>query len=425
MLDIKFIRENVDLVKEAARKKHIIFDAAKLLEYDDLRLKVLKEVEEMRAKQNAANDGIAAIQDSTQKQAAAGEMKKLKTELAAKVEELRKVNNSWKELMLQTPNIPHISVPEGESEAQNVEIRNWGEIPDFKKNGFEPKSHIELMQNLGIVEFERGTKVAGFRGYFLKGDAALLQMAILQFVFEKIAKDGFLAFVAPSMVREEGFIGTGWLPQGKDEIYSTQDNMYLSGTAEVPMMALHKDEILKAEDLPIKYVAISPCFRREAGSHGKDTKGLMRVHEFMKIEQVVLCEADHEESVKWHETITENAEKILRELNMPYRVVVVCGGDLGLGQVKKYDIETWVPSENKYRETHSSSYFHDFQTRRLGIRYHDKNGKLRFAHSLNNTAIALPRFLIPIIENCQQADGSILAPEALRKYIGKDVIGKK
>lgn len=422
MLDIKFIRENVDLVKEAARKKHVIFDAAKLLEYDDLRLKVLKEVEEMRAKQNAANDGIAAIQDSIQKQAAVEEMKKLKTELTAKVEELRKINDIWKELMLQTPNIPHVSVPEGENEAQNVEIRNWGEVPDFKKKGFEPKSHIELMHNLGIVEFERGTKVAGFRGYFLKGDAALLQMAVLQFVFEKIAKEGFLTFIAPSMVREDGFIGTGWLPQGKDEIYSTQDNMYLSGTAEVPMMALHKDEILKAEDLPIKYVAFSPCFRREAGSHGKDTKGLMRVHEFIKIEQVVLCEADHEESVKWHEAVTENAEKILRELNMPYRVVVICGGDLGLGQVKKYDIETWVPSENKYRETHSSSYFHDFQTRRLGIRYHDKNGKLRFAHSLNNTAIALPRFLIPIIENCQQADGSILIPEVLRKYIGKEKI---
>jgi len=422
MLDIKFIRENADLIKEAARKKHVKFDVRELLAADEKRLKILREVEDMRARQNAASDNIAKIQDAGERQSAIEEMKKLKGSMTTKVDELRLANDAWKVLMTQVPNVPDISVPEGESDAQNVEVRKWGDIPDFKAKGFEPKSHIELMQNLNLADFERGTKVAGFRGYFLKGDAVLLQMALAQFVFDKIIKEGFKPFVAPSIVREEGFVGTGWLPQGKEEIYATQDEMYLSGTAEVPMMALHKDEIVKAEDLPIKYVAISPCFRREAGSHGKDTKGLIRVHEFTKIEQVILCRADHQESVNWHEKITENSEKIMRELGIPYHVVVNCGGDLGLGQVKKYDLEAWIPSENRYLETHSSSYFHDFQTRRLNIRYHDADGRLKFAHSLNNTAIALPRFLVPFLENYQQADGSILIPEVLRKYIGKDKI---
>lgn len=422
MLDIKFIRENVELIKDAARKKHVDFDVSKLLEADDLRLKTLKEAETMRAKQNIASDDIPKIQDQLLRESAIEEMKKLKAELLIKIEELRKINAVWKDLMFQVPNIPNVSVPEGESEAQNIEIRKWGEVTDFKGLGFEPKSHIGILENLKLVEFDRGSKVAGFRGYLLKGEIALLQMAIIQFVFEKITQEGFTPFIAPSLVKEDGFVGTGWLPQGKEEIYSTEDDLYLSGTAEVPIMAMFKDEILTFQDLPIKLIAFSPCFRREAGSYGKDTKGLMRVHEFMKLEQVVLCESDHEESVKWHEKITENSEQILQALKIPYRVVVNCGGDLGLGQVKKYDIESWVPSEDKYRETHSASYFHDFQTRRLNIRYHDKNGKLRFAHSLNNTAVALPRFLIPLLENYQQADGSILIPDVLKKYFGQEKI---
>lgn len=422
MLDIKFIRENADLVKEAARKKHIDFDTAKLLEADDWRLKILKEVEEMRAKQNVASDNIAKIQEAKEKQKAIVEMKDLKEKLLARVEELRKANDVWREMMFQVPNIPHVSVPEGESDAQNVETKTWGKIPDFKKHGFEPKGHIELMQKLKMIDLERGVKVSGFRGYFLKGDGALLSLALVQFVFNKIISEGFEPFIAPSMVREENLVGTSYLPQAKDEIYFTQDDLFLAGTAEVAMMGRYKDEIFKAEKLPKKMVAFSPCFRREAGSYGKDTKGLVRVHEFYKIEQVVICEASHEESVKWHEKVTENAEKIMQELGIPYRIVLICGGDLGLGQVKKYDIEAWVPSENKYLETHSSSYFHDFQTRRLNIRYQDKNGKLHFAHSLNNTAIATPRILVPLVENYQQADGSVLVPEVLRKYIGKEKI---
>jgi len=418
MLDIKFIREHSDLIKEAARKKRIDFDVEKLIEIDNKRLKLLKEVEEMRARQNTASDKIAQM-SGDERQLAINDVKKIKDELTTSEGALKIIEKEWKDLMLFVPNVPDPSVPEGESDADNVEIRKWGEIPQFN---FKPKNHIELMENLGLVDLERGAKVAGFRGYFLKGDGAVLAFAVMQFALEKLAEQGFEPFIAPSLVREESFLGTGWLPQGKDEVYKTQDDLYLAGTAEVPMMGFHKDEILREEDLPKTYVAFSPCFRREAGSYGKDTKGIYRLHEFMKIEQIVLCEADHQESVKWHEEITRNSENIMQALKIPYRVVVNCGADLGLGQVKKYDIEAWTPSATKYGETHSSSYFHDFQTRRLNIRYKDKEGKIRFAHSLNNTAIAVPRILISLLENYQQKDGTIIIPEVLQKYLGKNII---
>ena len=228
--------------------------------------------------------------------------------------------------------------------------------------------------------------------------------------------------IVPSMVRREQLLGTGYVPQGEDDLYKTQDGDYLAGTAEVATMGYFMGDVLKKEDIPKKFVSFSPCFRREAGSHGKDAKGLYRVHEFFKLEQVILCEASHVESVKFHEELTANAEDLIVSLGLPYRVVVNCGGDLGLGQVKKYDIEVWVPSDGKYRESHSSSYFHDFQTRRLNIKYRDENGKLRFVHSLNNTAVATPRILISIIENYQREDGAIVVPEVLRRYMGKDVI---
>ena len=423
MLDIKFIRENPDLIKEAARKKHIVFDTVKLIEADELRLKILREVEDMRARQNAASDNIAKIQNSEERQKAIGEMKELKEKLLAKVEELRKANEIWKEMMLLVPNIPDVSVPEGESDAQNAEIKKWGEIPDFKAKGFESKGHIELMQKLGMADFERGAKIAGFRGYFLKNDGALLSYAIWQYGMEFfMKKGGFSPMIVPSLVRKETMFGTGYLPQGEEDLYKTQDADYLAGTAEVATMGYHSDEILDKKDLPKKFLCFSPCFRREAGSHGKDVNGLIRVHEFFKLEQVVLCEADHQESVKWHEWVNRNTEEFMESLNIPYRTVINCGVDLGLGQVKKYDIELWVPNENKYREISSASYFHDFQTRRLNIRYKDENGKLRFAHSLNSTAVPTPRIIVSIVENYQQADGSILVPEVLRKYLGKERI---
>ncbi len=419
MLDIKFIRENPDLIKEAARKKHIDFDVEKLLQIDEERRKILAEVEDLRAKQNIASGQIPQIKEGSERQKLITEMKAVKENLSHKEDELKRVIGEWEGLMLDVPNVPDPSVPEGNSDLDNQEIRKWG---DTSAPDFEPKSHIELMENLNLVDLERGAKVAGFRGYFLKNDAALMSLAIWQLAFEMWVKEGFVPLIAPSLVREEGLIGSGWLPQGKEEVYKTQDDLYLAGTAEVPVMALHREEILDEKELPKKYIAFSPCYRREIGSYGKDTKGIFRVHEFAKVEQVILCRADHEESVKWHEEITKNSEEIMQALGIPYRVVVNCGGDLKLANVKTYDIEAWIPSENRYRETHSSSYFHDFQTRRLDIRYRDGEGKVRFCHSLNNTAIATPRVLISLLENNQQKDGTVKVPEILEKYIGKSVI---
>lgn len=419
MLDIKFIRDHKEIVRDAARKKHIDFNVDKLLEFDDIRRKLIGDSEKLRAEQNAQSSLIAKLKDGEEREKMISEMKILKDRFVQMEAELKKAENEWRKLMLQVPNIPDLSVPEGGSDEENQEIRKWGDLPQFT---FEPKNHIELIKNLDLADFDRGTKVSGFRGYFLKNDGARLCLALWQFAMSEISKQGFAPMIAPSLTREESFLGTGWLPQGKDEVYKTQDDLYLSGTAEVPMMGLYADEVLPKEELPKKFIAFSPCYRREAGSHGKDTKGLYRLHEFMKVEQVVLCRADHQESVKWHEEITANSEKLMQALKIPYRVVLNCGGDLGLGQVKKYDIEAWVPSEKRYRETHSASYFHDFQTRRLNIRYRDEDGKIYFTHSLNNTAIATPRFLIALLENYQNTDGSIAVPEALRPYLGKDKI---
>ena len=422
MLDIKFIRENKDLIQAGANKKHINFDVEKLLKTDDERKAVLATAERMRAEQNIYTERIAKSQNQNDKDKLIGEMQVLKSDLQKVDEKLKKVMKKWRLLMVQTPNVPDMSVPEGKDDADNIEQSVWGEKPKFD---FEPKDHIELMQNLDMVDLKRGVKVSGFRGYFLKNEAVRLNFAIWQFAFEKMIAKGFTPLMAQSLVRKEPFIGTGYLPQSEEDLYKVADETYLAGTAEVPTMAYHMDEVLDKKDLPIKYISFSPCFRKEAGSYGKDTKGLFRVHEFFKLEQVVLCEADHNQSVELHEEIHQNSEELMRELEIPYRVVVNCAGDLGLGQVKKYDIEAWVPSQAKYQETHSASYFHDFQTRRLNIKYKDDAGKLRFVHSLNNTVVATPRILVSLIENNQQEDGSIKIPEVLQKYMGQDIIENK
>ncbi|MEK7614696.1 MAG: serine--tRNA ligase [Patescibacteria group bacterium] len=419
MLDIKFIKENADLIKDAARKKHVDFDLDELIEADDLRLETLLSVESLRAEQNKVSDEVAKTEDQSLRGKLIADMKALKEHLKQKDEELKEVMKKWQTLMLRVPNIPDVSVPDGAGDTGNQEIKKWGSIPKFK---FEPKSHIDIMQDLDMVDFERGTKVAGFRGYFLKNDGAMLSYAVWQYGVEFFMKKGFVPMIVPSLVKREQMFGTGYLPEGEGDLYKTQDSDYLAGTAEVAAMGYHSDEILDKKDLPMKYLCFSPCFRREAGSHGKDTKGLIRVHEFFKLEQVVLCEADHQESVKWHEWVNRNTEEFVESLNIPYRTVINCGGDLGLGQVKKYDIELWVPGENKYREISSASYFHDFQTRRLNIRYRDEGGKMRFAHSLNSTAIPTPRALVSIIENYQNKDGSVRVPKVLEKYMGKSVI---
>ncbi|MBI1957208.1 MAG: serine--tRNA ligase [Candidatus Niyogibacteria bacterium] len=419
MLDIKFIRENPDLIQTGARRKHIEFDVKELLTVDEARRKLTAEVEELRAKQNKASLRVAAITDAGEKEAAIKDLRELKDALSKKEGEFKRADTEWQKLMLDVPNIPDPSVPDGASDRDNVEARIWGKPAPFD---FEPRDHITLMEALGLVDLERGAKVSGFRGYFLKNDAARLSLALWNYVFDMFRDSGYAPVIAPALVREVNLFGSGHFPQSREDVYKTQDDLYLSATAEIPMMGMYADEILKESDLPKKFLAFSPCFRREAGAAGKDTKGIYRLHEFFKIEQLILSVADHQDSVKYHEELTANAEKVLQGLQLPYRVVVNCGGDIGRAHVKTYDIEVWIPSERRYRESHSSSYYHDFQTRRLNIRYRGADDKMRFCYSLNNTAIATPRILIAILENYQQADGSITVPEALQKYIGSERI---
>lgn len=419
MLDIHLIRENADIVRAGAVKKRIAVDIDRLIKVDDERKLIRQELDAKKAEQNRRSAEIQRAQGE-ERGKLIEQMQHLKAGMAEGEERLKEVMVEWQKLMLSVPNIPDMSVPDGASDEENQEVRAWGQKPQFAA---APKSHFELMQSLGMADFERGAKVAGFRGYFLKGDGARLLWALRRFVEDRFMnRDGFTPLVAPSLVRREPFVGTGYLPQSEEDLYKTQDGEFLAGTAEVATMSYYMDEVVDKAALPIKFFAYSPCFRREAGSHGKDEKGVFRVHEFEKYEQVILCQADHTESVRLHEELTENAEKLLQELGLHYHVVMNCGGDLGLGQVKKYDIEAWMPSENRFRETHSASYFHDFQTRRLNIRYRDEEGTLRYAHSLNNTALAMPRILCQIVENYQQADGTIRVPEALVPYVGKTVI---
>ncbi len=419
MLDIKFIRENLDLVKMAAKKKRITVDLDRLVVVDDARRDLMTKIETKKAEQNRVSDDIAKASDASVREPLITAMQAVKAEIQTHEEALKPVLEEWKALMLQVPNIPDMTVPDGESDADNVEIKTWGQQTKFT---FEPKDHIEIMLAHKMVDFERGAKVHGFRGYYLLGDGARLMWAIWNYANDFFGSRDFVQMIPPTIVRKANLYGTGHLPNDADDVFRTQDDDYLIGTSEVSGMGFYADEVLDESQLPVKFLAFSPCYRREAGSHSKDVKGLIRVHEFYKVEQIVICEASHEESVKWHEEITKNTEDFMQSLGIPYHVVLNCGADIGQGQVKKYDIEAWVPKEGKYRETHSASYFHDFQTRRFNIRYKDSEGKVRYAHSLNNTAVAAPRILVSLVENFQQADGSIKIPDVLVPYFGKSVI---
>jgi seryl-tRNA synthetase len=318
--------------------------------------------------------------------------------------------------MLLVPNVPAADVPEGLTDADNVEIRRWGERPAFS---FTPRDHVELGEILDLIDFKRAVRIAGTRTYYLKNEAVLLELAVLRFTLDHMMRRGFIPMLVPHLVKDEAMIGTAYFPGGEEQAYRVEkDAVNLIGTAEVPLTAYHYDEILHESELPKRYVGMSTCYRREAGTYGRDTRGLYRIHQFHKLEQVIICTADEQVSIVEHEDIVRHAEEILQALQLPYRVVNVCGGDLGAPQVKKYDIETWMPSRNGYGETHSASRFYDFQARRLKLRYRDRQGRVHYAHTLNNTVIASPRILIPILEIYQQEDGSVIVPEALRPYMG-------
>jgi seryl-tRNA synthetase len=419
MLDLAFIRSNPDEVKEAARLKNNPIDIDGLLALDQQVLTLQREVEEARAQQNQISRRIqqaAKEKNTEQRNALIAEGKGLAELIKEKEPLLANLQEERYRMLLLVPNIPDPAAPIGKDENDNVPIKYWGEKPRFD---FQPLDHYELMQKLDLVDIERAVKVAGSRSYVLKGDAARLELALMNFAFDNIARKGFTPVIVPAMAREFAFVGSGQFPKGRDQVYAIEgEDTFLVGTAEVSITGMYKDEILKAEDLPMTFVGFCPCFRQEAGTYGKDTKGVFRIHQFNKVEQYVICKADHEESVRWHEQLLRNSEELVKALELPYRVVNVCTGDMGDGKVGMYDLECWVPSEGRYRETHSCSYFHDWQARRANIRYRDEDGKVKFVHTLNNTAIASPRILIPLLETHQQADGSVRIPEALRPYLG-------
>lgn len=421
MLDIKFIKENPDIIRDAVRKKNLEFDVDEMLQLEEKRLNALNLFESSRTEQKRLSDLVSQTNDREEKNQILEQIKPLKENVQKYEDDLREVMKEWQKVMLQVPNIPDISSPVGPDETHSIVQKTWGEKTSFD---FEPKDHIEIMLDLDIADFERGTKVHGFRGYYLKGDAVKLCFAIWNYAMDFWTKRGFNPILPPVITKREPLMGCGFIPQGEADIYKNQDDTYLVGTSEVGLMGMYMDEVLPKENFPIKMLGFSPCYRLEAGSHARDVKGLIRVHEFYKFEQVVLCEADHAESVKWHEEMNRSTEEFIESFGIPYQTLNASTGDMGFSKVKMYDIELWVPKEGKYREISSASYFHDFQTRRLGIRYKDESGKLKYAHSLNCTAIPTPRILVSLIENFQQADGSIKIPDILVPYMGKDVISK-
>ncbi|HEU5227335.1 MAG TPA: serine--tRNA ligase [Ktedonobacteraceae bacterium] len=419
MLDLAFIRNHPEAIKEAARLKNNSIDIDGLLALDQQVLTLQREVEEARARQNGLSKQIqqAAKEKNTElRNALIAEGKQLAELIKEKEPLLNGLLEERYQMLLLVPNIPDPGAPIGKDENDNVPIRYWGEKPTFD---FPPLDHYELMQKLDLIDIERAVKVAGSRSYALKGDAARLELALMNFAMDRIACKGFTPLIVPAMARDFGFIGNGQFPKGRDQVYAIEgEDLFLVGTSEVSITGMYKDEIIKGEDLPLTFVGFCPCFRQEAGTYGKDTKGAFRVHQFNKVEQYVICKADHEESVCWHEQLIKNAEELVQALELPYRVVNVCTGDMGDGKVGMYDLECWMPSEGRYRETHSCSYFHEWQARRANIRYRDADGKVKFVHTLNNTAIASPRILLPLLETHQQADGSVRIPEALRPYMG-------
>jgi len=439
MLDIKFIRTHKKEVANAAKVKNMQVDLDKLLKLDDEKRDLQTKIETLRAKRSQIADEISTIihkkeHNKDKIETLKNEAQSVKNMLKDLEPQLVEVSEALFELSLTVPNIPAKDAPIGPDESGNKVIASYGEKPKFN---FKIKDHLTLGQELDLFDLDRGTKVSGFRGYYLKNELAVLHMAVLQFAFEKMLAKGFTPMIVPTLVHKEALTGSGHFPFGKEEIYQIAnpgklsdgakitEPLYLVGTAEPSLLAYRMNEMLDEKELPLKYFGFSACYRSEVGSYGKDTKGLYRLHEFAKIEQVVICEADHKIADKYFQELRQNSEDILQALKLPYQVLEICTGDMGAGKYKMYDIETWMPARQKYCETHSNSHLTDWQTRRLNIRYKTKDGKKVFAYALNNTALASPRILIAILENYQTADGNINIPSELWKYTGFKQIIKK
>jgi len=423
MLDISYIRDHTQDLKQAIADKQMNPQIVEeVLAMDERRRRLITKVEEVRQQINQNTDAIKGAQDHKPTAQQIDRGRTLKAELQDIEPELKKVEEMYKDLMYQVANPPATDVPVGQNEDDNKVDHQVGIPTEF---GFTPRAHEILMQMNDLLDTKRAVRIAGFRAYFLKNEAVLLEQALLQYALRLLTDDGFTPMTVPLIVSKEALWGTGYFPWGIEDHYTTQDNQGLIGTAEVSLTAYHQDEVLNEKDLPIKMAGISPCFRREVGTHGKDTQGIIRVHQFTKVEQVVYTVADEDTTREWHHKMVSAAEKLLQDLELPYQVLLMCTGDMGAGQRKKYDIETWFPAQQKYRETHSASYFNDFQSRRLNIKYRAKDGSTKYVYTLNNTMAASPRLLAAIIENYQNEDGSIRIPKVLQNFMGKDLIKRK
>ncbi len=438
MLDIKFIREHAEAVKKASIDKHIDIDIDELLDIDRQRRELMSETESLQATKNAVSKEIPSLSPDERKVKIL-EMQEVDARQAELEKKLKSILERFNFLMAHVPNIPSPETPVGGDDSANVPWSYWSpiighvdpkdqakvlEVPT--KFTFPIKDHITLGRDLAILDLEAGVKTAGFRGYYLKNQGALLHYALLWYAVKKLVAKGFDIFTPPTLVREFTLFGSGHFPGSKDEIYQIANTggepLYLAGTSEPALLAYFSDTVLDEKELPKKVAGVSQCYRSEVGSYGKDTKGIYRIHEFSKVEQVVICKAEMLEGEKWLEALRETAEELLQELKLPYRVLNICTGDMGAGKYKMYDIETWMPSRESFGETHSDSNLTDWQARRLNIRYKATDGTIKYAYTLNNTAVASPRILIAILENYQQADGSVVIPEVLRPFVGVDVI---
>ena len=418
MLDIQFIRQNADQVRAAIKNKGFDLDLDELLSADRERRETTTLLEQKRARKNELSASIPKA-GKDERPRLVDEAKQIRADIEQLEPRAGEVQRRFQDLMLRVPSVPRPEVPVGKGEEDNVEVRRVGTPRVFD---FTPKDHVELMASLRMVEWDGPRRFAGGRSYALVGDGALLEMAVLRLAVDTLIERGLRLVAPPVMVKERAMTGTGFFPLGKEEAYAiTADEMFLIGTSEVPLVSMHSEDTLDAASLPLRYAGISPCFRREAGAHGKDTRGLYRVHQFTKVEQVVFCLPDEGVAEKLHYELLGNAEAILAKLEIPYRVALACTGEIGLGQTRKHEVESWMPGRNAYSETHSCSTLGDFQSRRSNIRVRLPDGSLGYPFTLNNTAIASPRILIPLIENHQNPDGSVTLPEAVRPYMhGRD-----
>lgn len=419
MLALDFVKANRETVERAIRDKNVSLDLGELLTLDAEVRGLKTEIDRLRAERNAVS---AKFKDATpEEKAELGRQAKEAGARASQLEgELADKDAALKALVLKLPGVPYEGAPIGPDESFNTVIRTVGEPP---KLGFEPLDHVALIEKNDWADLSRVVQVSGSRTYCLKGRLALLETKLMSWALEKIAGAGFTPITVPAIAREQAFLNQGQFPGHEEETYELpNDDLWLAGTAEVVLTSLHSGEIIEADKLPILYAGYSPCFRREAGSAGKDVRGLLRVHQFVKVEQYVICEADETQSAEWHARLLGLAEDLLRALEIPYQVIETSTGDMGLGKFRMNDIESWVPSLGKYRETHSCSTLHDWQARRANIRYRGSDGKVRFAHTLNNTALASPRILVPLLENHQTEDGRVRLPKALQDLMGGEYL---